>query len=189
MCKDVADWSDKALQDEVAGRTDTRRTDIGERASPPPYEGVYIAVCKRTRRLYKLAHLTEAIVQDALLVRGLRLERGRWLTSRPAQEAPCDAGSTCYSLRIILTSLLLSLARLKQAIAEHRDVLPEATDQWCDHHLPYVEAILLYVRDTFILHPPAHAHHIAPWSHFPFTKTLTFPSFGYAKPRKNYTSW
>ena len=28
MCKDVADWSDKALQDEVAGRTDTRRTDL-----------------------------------------------------------------------------------------------------------------------------------------------------------------
>ena len=123
--------------------TDTRRTDIDDRASPPPYEGVYTAVCRRTRRLYKLAHRTEAIAQDALLVRGLRLERGRWLTSRPAQEAPCDAGSTCYSLRIILTSLLLSLARLKQAIAEHRDVLPEATDQWCDHHLPYVEAIAL----------------------------------------------
>ncbi|KAL1759835.1 hypothetical protein FB107DRAFT_204066 [Schizophyllum commune] len=113
--------------------TDVGRTDIGDQASPPPYEGVYTTVCKRTRRLYKLAHRTEAIVQDALL------------------EAPCDAGSTCYSLRITLTSFLLSLARLKQAIAEHRDVLPEATDQWCDHHLPYVEAIL-FALDPFSFH-------------------------------------
>ncbi|KAL1713532.1 hypothetical protein EV715DRAFT_211472 [Schizophyllum commune] len=113
--------------------TDTRRTDIDDRASPPPYEGVYTAVCKRTRRLYKLAHRTEAIIQDALL------------------EAPRDAGSTCYSLRITLTSFLLSLASLKQAIAEHRDVLPEATDQWCDHHLPYVEAIL-FALEPFSFH-------------------------------------
>ncbi|KAI5889961.1 uncharacterized protein SCHCODRAFT_02630488 [Schizophyllum commune H4-8] len=107
-------------------------TDV-DRTSPPPYEGVYTTVCRRTKRLYQLAHRTEATVQDALL------------------DAPRDAGSTCYSLRITLTSLLLSLARLKQAIAEHRDVLPEATDQWCDHHLPYVEAIL-FALEPFSFH-------------------------------------
>ncbi|KAI5831238.1 hypothetical protein K523DRAFT_270355 [Schizophyllum commune Tattone D] len=113
--------------------TDVRRIDMSNRASPPPYEGVYTTVCTRTKRLYKLAHRMEAIVQDALL------------------DAPRDAGSSCYSLRITLTSLLLSLSRLKQAIAEHRDVLPEATDQWCDHHLPYVEAIL-FALEPFFFH-------------------------------------
>lgn len=49
-----------------------RRMDMDDRTSPPPYEGVYTTVCRRTKRLYKLADRTEAIVQDALLVRDLR---------------------------------------------------------------------------------------------------------------------
>ncbi|KAL1738858.1 hypothetical protein HDZ31DRAFT_50351 [Schizophyllum fasciatum] len=99
--------------------------------SPP--QDVHDQLYTRVQRLCKLTHRTEAIVQETLV------------------EESREGDRTCYTLRLSLTSLLFSLAHIKQTVAEHHDLLPEATDEWCTQHLQYVDGIS-HVLNPFARH-------------------------------------